>query len=172
MLCQLGTRVQPQRWILLHKVEVSYSGIASTRRFIAVTKNATFFQDSRPPSDATPVTVLLETPTLLRSPLYAVRGCADVTHLRFVSRSITISQLYRSGRRTSSFTIQSSTVLISLHELQQENVNILVATTEATRTTTAPSGWVIGTETEIIWSSRGYPMQSHRAEGYGPSVCS
>jgi hypothetical protein len=41
------------------------AGIASTRRFIAVSKDAASFQDSRPPPDAVPVTVL-ETPTLLR----------------------------------------------------------------------------------------------------------
>jgi hypothetical protein len=41
-------------------------GIECTRRFVAVSKNAASFQDSRPPSDAVPVTVLLDTPTLLR----------------------------------------------------------------------------------------------------------
>jgi hypothetical protein len=151
-------------------VEVSYSGDC-VNSAIAVTKNATSFQDSRPPSDATPVTVLLETPTLpvLRS---AAAEAVQRHHLRFVSRSITISQLYRSGRRTSSFTIQSSTVLIFPYTsyFNKRTLTSWSRTTEATRTTMAPSGWVIGTETEIIWDcqgvARGYPMQSHRAEGY------
>jgi hypothetical protein len=42
------------------------AGIGFTRRFIAVSTSAAFFQDSRPPPDVVPVTVLLETPTLLQ----------------------------------------------------------------------------------------------------------
>jgi hypothetical protein len=63
-----------------------------------------------------------ETPTLLWCSVPPCRrGCARRHHLRFVSRSITISQLYRSGR-TSSFTIQSSTVLIFPYELLQQEL--------------------------------------------------
>jgi hypothetical protein len=40
------------------------AGIECTRRFVAVSKNVASFQDSRPPPNAVPATVLLDTPTL------------------------------------------------------------------------------------------------------------
>jgi hypothetical protein len=142
----------------------------STRRFIAVTKNATSFQDSRPPSDATPVTVLLETPTLLRCsvPPCRPRLCTsyhlDSCHVRSLYRSFTAV-----GGGTSSFTIQSSTVLISSHELlQQENVNILVAN-DGGHKDDYGSFWLgdrngNGNHMGLSSVARGYPI--YRAEGW------
>jgi hypothetical protein len=90
---------------------------------------------------------------------------------RTISDSCHVRSLYRSFTAvggTSSFTIQSSTVLIFPHELlQQENVNILVANDGGHKDDYGSFGWVIGTETEIIWDCQGVArlLQSHRAEG-------
>jgi hypothetical protein len=67
MLCQKVT----QQAIVSHSTTATSwqyypAGIESTRRFIAVSTSAAAFQDSRPPPDTIPVTVVLETPTLLR----------------------------------------------------------------------------------------------------------
>jgi hypothetical protein len=56
------------------------------------------------------------------------------------------------GGGTSSFTIQSSTDFPYTSYFNKRTLTSWSRTTEATRTTTAPSGWVIGTETEIIWT--------------------
>jgi hypothetical protein len=60
----------------------------------------------------------------------------------------------------------------SLYELLQLwNINILVASDGGHKDDYGSFGWVIGTEHEVIWdcegTTRGYPMQSYRAEGYG-----
>jgi hypothetical protein len=47
-----------------HPAEIEY-----TRRFLAVSIRYDYFQDSRPPIDAAPITVLFDTPTLLRCSL-------------------------------------------------------------------------------------------------------
>jgi hypothetical protein len=55
--------------------------------------------------------------------------------------------------------------------LQQSNVKILVASDGGHKDDYGSLGWVIGTKDEVIWDcegiTRGYPMQSYRAEGYG-----
>jgi hypothetical protein len=67
MLCQM---VPPHATATLGTSSTSWAyhpaGIECTRRFVAISKNAASFQDSRPTPDAVPVTVLLDTPTLLR----------------------------------------------------------------------------------------------------------
>jgi hypothetical protein len=60
----------------------------------------------------------------------------------------------------------------SLYELlQQRDVDILVASDGGQKDDFGSFGWVIGTKDEVIWdcegTTRGYPLQPYRAEGYG-----
>jgi hypothetical protein len=76
------------------------AGIA-TRRFIAVSKDAASFQDSRPPPDAVPVTVPLKH---LPTPVFRhCRPRLGMTRyeIRKLQRSPTTWQLYRCRNRTS-----------------------------------------------------------------------
>jgi hypothetical protein len=72
------------------------AGIASTRRFIAVSKDAASFQDSRPPPDAVPVTVLKHLP-YSGVPFRHCRPRLGMTRyeIRKLQRSPTTWQLYR-----------------------------------------------------------------------------
>jgi hypothetical protein len=151
------------------------AAIESTRRFIAVSKSDASFQDSRPPPDAVPVTVLLETTTLLRcsippmqtEPVHdAARALNCDTFAAYVA-TLPLWEQDLLAQATEVYCPDSS-----LYELlQQRNVNILVASDGGQKDDFGSFGWVIGTKDEVIWdcegTARGYPMQSYRAEGYG-----
>ncbi len=151
------------------------AGIASTRRFIAVSKDAASFQDSRPPPDAVPVTVLLETPTLLRCSIPslppetghdAIRDPKVATFADYVATL----PLWEQDLLADATEVECPDS--SLYELlQQRNVNILVASDGGHNDDCGSYGWVIGTYHEVIWdcegTARGYPMRSSRADGYG-----
>jgi hypothetical protein len=94
------------------------------------------------PPDAVPVTVLLETPTLLRCSIPSYRRRLGGRDTRSESCNVPRHtwQLYRCGNRTSLLMQRRSNADSSLYELlQQRNVNILAASDGGQRMTTAPS---------------------------------
>jgi hypothetical protein len=105
MLCQMVQTPQHETatpgtantsWQVLPSRDRVHTTIHSNRR------DAASFQDSRPPPDAVPVTVLLETPTLLRCSIPSLpRTGHDAIRIRKLQRSPTTWQLYRCGNRTS-----------------------------------------------------------------------
>jgi hypothetical protein len=118
------------------------AGIECTRRFVAVSKNAASFQDSRPPSDAVPVTVLLDTPTLLRcsippmplEPAHdAVRAPINATFADYVATlSLWERDLLAQRRRT-------ALILPCANYCNRRTSTYLSQATAATRMTTALS---------------------------------
>jgi hypothetical protein len=149
--------------------------IEYTRRFLTVSTRYDYFQDSRPPIDAAPITVLFETTTLLRCSLSpgphepvpdTVRPPICATFADYVT---TLPQWERDLLAKAMEDPFPDTPLNQL--LQQRNVNILVASDGGHKTDYGSFGWVIGTKDEVIWdcqgTARGYPMQSYRAKGCG-----
>jgi hypothetical protein len=144
------------------------AGIVSTRRFIAVSTSAVFFQDSRPPPNAVPVTVLLEALTILRCPIPPmppdIQFCATFDEY--------IATLPRWERDLLVCVAEYFCPDSSLHELQQQsNVKIIIASDGGHKDDYGSFGWVIGRKDEVIGDcegvARGYQMQAHRVEGYG-----
>jgi hypothetical protein len=131
------------------------------------------FQDSRPPPDAVPVTVLFETPTLLRCsvppmPPEAVHDTARTpTCETFAVHVVTLPPWEREllAHATELYCPDSSLFEV----LQQKKTTILAASDGGQKDDHGSFGRVIGTK--VIWDcegvARGYPMQSYRAEGYG-----
>jgi hypothetical protein len=126
------------------------TGVESIRQFLAVTKKAASFQDSPPSFDAVPVTVLGETPTLLRCSIPptqtepvqdAVQAPICVTFADYVAT------LPLWDRDLIKLNIESYCPDSSLCELlQQENVKILAASDGGHKDDYGSFGWVIGTE--------------------------
>jgi hypothetical protein len=155
---------------IYYPAEIEY-----TRRFLSVSTRYDSFQDSRPPIDAAPITVLLETPTLLRCslPPGLYEPVPDTIHppicATFAHYVTTLPQWERDLLAKATEDPFPDTPLY--HLLQQRNVNILVASDGGHKRDYNSFGWVIGTKDEVIWdcqgTARGYPMQSYRTEGYG-----
>ena len=139
------------------------------------TSGAATFQDSRPPPDAVPVTVLPERSTQIRCSLPDMPTAT-------LHETIPTTMCATFGDYISTLPLWERDLLVNATEeylpdyplyqlLQQRNVNILVASDGGHEDDYGSFGWVIGTKDEVICDcqgiARGYPMQSYRAEGYG-----
>jgi hypothetical protein len=118
-------------------------------------KNTASFQDSPPPFDAVPVTVLCETPTLLRcsippSPPEPVQNAVQTPICATFTDYLATLPLWE--RDLIKHNLESYFPDTSLCELlQQKNVNTLAASDGGHKDDYGSYGWVIGTEQEIIF---------------------
>jgi hypothetical protein len=143
--------------------------ITHARRFLAVSKSNTL-ADTRPEIDAVPVTVLLETATVLRCSLPPTPDSPvlDTIHIQILCHDITnvgTGFTYHATQKPST---------IPLYELSSQKHTTLLAVGDGGADVPknyGSFGWILSTEHEILWEckgiARGYPMQSYRAERYG-----
>mgnify|MGYP000512119673 CR=1 FL=1 len=167
MLCQI---VPQHATAILGASSTSWkyhaAGIASTRRFLAVMKDNASFQDSPPPLDAVPVTVLRETPTLLRCSIppsspEPVQNAAQAPICATFTDYLATLPLWEWD--LIKHDLESYFPDNSLCELlQTKNVDILGASDGGHEDDYGSFGWVIRTNHEVIWDcegiARGYPM--------------
>ncbi len=122
--------------------------IDCSRRFIIVSTSAESFQDSRPPPDAVPVTVLLETPTLLLCsvppmPPEAVHDTSGTPPCEtFAEHIATLPQWERELLASATEQDFSDSSLCEL--LQQKNTTTLAASDGGQKDDHGSFGWVIG----------------------------
>jgi hypothetical protein len=139
MLCQMVQTPQHelQRPVLLTPLGSTTQQGSRPRRFIAVSKDAALSRFT-PPPDAVPVTVLLETPTLLRCSIPSLPP--ETGHDAIRDPKVAT---FPTGFPLKQDLLADATEVecpSSLYELlQQRNVNILAASDGGQRMTTAPS---------------------------------
>jgi hypothetical protein len=160
-----------------------YPGIASTRRFIAGIERRCLFSRFTPPPDAVPVTVLLETPTLLRCSIppypvfHSVIAARDWAWRDTDPKVATFArprQLYRTGPPCWCNGGRMPLILPCTNYCNKGTLTYLLQAM-------AVKGWLrllrLGnwTNHEVIWdcegTARGSPMQSpsRRIRSYVPS---
>ena len=173
LICQQGQALDGKTISLNQTWQYHSPAATQTRRFLAIPKN-NIFQDSRPASDAIPVTILRETTTDLRCSLPQLWDSPQL-----VAKRPTIIATFQDYVLTLPTWEQS--LLINVKEdigttplydlLIQDQVSLLAASDCGHFDPYGSFGWVLGTSTEVLWTcngiARGHPMSSYRAEGYG-----